>query len=131
MGYIRAAMGLSIARTEAEFSERTWRRWQRSPEDRRGSAIRTSPANRLSPEKEQQILAVCHQPDFASLPPSQIAPRLADKGCYLASESTFYRVLHRHGEVHRRGRQRAVQKVTLATSWQASGPNEAWTWDIT
>ncbi|WP_330855787.1 DDE-type integrase/transposase/recombinase, partial [Dickeya undicola] len=53
------------------------------------------------------------------------------KGIYLASESTFYRVLRRHGEAHRRGRQRAAQKVTPATSWQASGPNQVWTWDIT
>lgn len=29
--------------------------------------------------------------------------RLADKGIYLASESTFYRILRRSGEVHRRG----------------------------
>ncbi|EHM1293364.1 transposase, partial [Escherichia coli] len=122
---------LSIALTEAGLSERTWRRWQTSWEDKRVSTVRPSPVNQLSEQEEQQILAVCHQPDYASLPPSQIVPALADKGIYLASESTFYRVLRRHGEVHRRGRQRAAQKVTPATSWQASGPNEVWTWDIT
>ncbi|WP_459609682.1 IS3 family transposase [Dickeya oryzae] len=135
IGYVREAMAsgarLSIALTEAGLSERTWRRWQISLEDKRASAVRPSPANRLSAQEEQQILTVCHQSAYASLPPSQIVPALADKGIYLASESTFYRVLRRHGEVHRRGRQRAVQKVTPATSWQASGPNEVWTWDIT
>jgi len=122
---------LPVALTEAGLSERTWRRWQTSWEDKRVSAVRPSPVNQLSEQEEQQILAVCHQPDYASLPPSQIVPALADKGIYLASESTFYRVLRRHGEVHRRGRQRAAQKATPATSWQASGPNEVWTWDIT
>ncbi|MCI4238886.1 IS3 family transposase [Dickeya dianthicola] len=135
IGYVREAMvsgaRLSIALTEAGLSERTWRRWQTSLEDKRASAVRPSPANRLSAQEEQRILAVCHQPDYASLPPSQIVPALTDKGIYLASESTFYRVLRRHGEAHRRGRQRAAQKVTPATSWQASGPNQVWTWDIT
>lgn len=135
MGYVRTAMEsgarLSIALTEADLSERTWRRWQRSPEDRRNNAIRISPATRLSPEEEQQKLAACHQQEYASLPPSQIVPQLADKGRYLASESTFHRVLRRYGEVHRRGRQRAAQKVTPATTWEARGPNQVWTWDIT
>ena len=122
---------LSVSLTEAGLSERTWRRWQTSTEDKRAGAVRSSPANRLSAQEEQQILAVCHQPAYASLPPSQIVPELADKGIYLASESTFCRVLRRHGEAHRRGRQRAAQKVTPARSWQASGPNQVWTWDIT
>nr|WP_279025411.1 IS3 family transposase [Gibbsiella quercinecans] len=135
MGYVREAMvsgaRLSVSLTEAGLSERTWRRWQTSMEDKRAGAVRPSPANRLSAQEEQQILAVCHQPAYASLPPSQIVPELADNGIYLASESTFYRVLRRHGEAHRRGRQRAAQKVTPATTWQASGPNQVWTWDIT
>lgn len=135
MGYVRNAMSagarLSVSLTEAGISERTWRRWQTSAEDRRASAVRASPANRLSEQEEQQILAVCHQAEYASLPPSQIVPALADNGIYLASESTFYRILRRHGEAHRRGRQRGLQTVTPATTWQASGPNQVWTWDIT
>lgn len=122
---------LSVALREINLSERTWRRWHKSAEDRRPGAIRPIAGNGLTAEEEQQILAVCHQPAYASLPPSQIVPRLADEGIYLASESTFYRVLRRHGEAHRRGRQRAAQKVTPATTWQASGSNQVWTWDIT
>ncbi|ERK15265.1 hypothetical protein NGK83_13750 [Serratia fonticola] len=41
-------------------------------------AIRPAPANRLSVEEEQQIRAACHHLEYASLPPSQIVPRLAD-----------------------------------------------------
>ncbi len=73
------------------------------------------PANRLTPEEERQILAVCHQPEYASLPLSQIVPRLADHGVYLACESTFYRVLRRHGEVHHRGRKRTAHKKGKVT----------------
>ncbi len=119
---------LSVSLAEAGLSERTWRRWHISVENKRASAIRHPPRNRLSEQEEQQILAVCHQPAYASLPPSQIVPALADNGVYLASESTFCRVLLRYGEAHRRGRQRAAQEVTPVTTWQASGPNQVWTW---
>ncbi len=74
---------------------------------------------------------MCHQPEYASLPPSQIVPRLADNGVYLASESTFYRVLRRHGEVHHRGRKRTAHKSGKPTTWTATAPNQLWAWDIT
>jgi putative transposase len=39
---------------------------------------------------------------FGSLPPSQIVPLLADEGRYLASESSFYRVLRQAGQDYER-----------------------------
>lgn len=120
-----------MACREVDLSVRTWQRWQKSPEDRRTTAIRPMPINRLSMEEEQQIRAVCHQPEYASLPPSQIVPRLADKGIYLASESTFYRVLRRHGEVHHRGRCIKTSRVKPPATFTATGPCQVWTWDIT
>jgi putative transposase len=89
------------------------------------------PYNRLSVNEEAQIRDICHRPEYASLPPSQIVPRLADKGLYLASESTFYRVLRRYGEVHRRGRQLRPQRVPAPTTFTASAPCQVWSWDIT
>ena len=90
-----AGARLIVACREVNLSLRTWRRWQKIPYDRRLDAARPVPFNRLNMEEEKQIRAICHQPEYASLPPSQIVPRLADKGIYLASESTFYRVLRR------------------------------------
>ena len=102
-----------------------------NPRDQRPEVSRPEPFNRLSQEEETRIRAICHEPEYASLPPSQIVPRLADKGLYLASESTFYRVLRRSGEVHRRGRQARQQKVSAPTTFTATGPCETWCWDIT
>lgn len=110
---------------------RTWQCWQKHHEDSCLTAVRLVPVNRLSPEEEQQIRETCHQSEYASLPLSQIAPRLADKGIYLASESTFYRILRRSGEVHRRGRQARQQKVAAPTTFTATGPCQVWSWDIT
>lgn len=39
------------------------------------------------------VREVANQPEFASQPPHRIVARLADQGIWLASESTFYRVL--------------------------------------
>ncbi|MBL8454449.1 MAG: IS3 family transposase, partial [Zoogloea sp.] len=70
------------------------------------------------------------RPEFASLPPSQIVPALADRGTYLASESSFYRILRAHGLQHRRGRAAAPSPREPRRD-QAHGPNQIWVWDIT
>jgi putative transposase len=78
---------------------RTLQRWkpkgaERVSEDQRPLAERLAPANQLSTEERRQVLDTCNQPQYASLPPSQIVPKLANQGIYLASESSFYRILH-------------------------------------
>src|SRR5690606_38068888 len=76
--------------------------------------VRPAPANKLSVAEQEQIVELCNSPSYSQLPPSQIVPDLLDKGGYIASESTFYRVLKGAGQLHR-----------------ASGPCEVWCWDIT
>ncbi|MCS4320896.1 putative transposase [Serratia sp. BIGb0234] len=112
------------------LSLRTLQRWRTKPDDRRATSPRPVPKNTLSVEEELQVLAICHEPRFASLPPAQIVPILADENRYIASESTFYRVLRRAGEVTHRGRQQAPQSKPLAT-WKATAGNQVWSWDIT
>ena len=65
------------------------------------------------------------------MPPSQIVPRLADQGRYLASESSFYRILRAADQQHRRGRSQPPRHVPAPTSHTATGPNQVWSWDIT
>ncbi|MFY0564213.1 DDE-type integrase/transposase/recombinase [Archangium lansingense] len=57
-------------------------------------------------------------------------PRLADEGLYVASESTFYRVLREHGQSQHRGKARASTKRPRVEH-VASAPNQVWSWDIT
>jgi len=57
-------------------------------------------------------------------------PSLADKGVYLASESSFYRVLKKHQQQNYRGRMKPPRKVPEPTSFTATGPNQVWSWDI-
>lgn len=116
------------------LSARTYQRWHRCGEvivDGRPLAKRPGPSNKLSPVERQAVLDACHEPEYAGLPPGQIVPRLADAGLYLASESTFYRVLHEAGEQHHRGRSRQPKKSRPPEGYCAGGPNQVWTWDIT
>lgn len=99
--------------------------------DQRPVAKRTAPANQLSQEEEQKVLDTCNQPEFCQLPPSQIVPILADHGVYIASESSFYRILKKHGQLKHRGRSKQPQKRKKPTTHIATTANQVWSWDIT
>jgi transposase InsO family protein len=119
---------------ELGFSLRTYRRWTGEGDvktDGRVNAVRPAPANKLSPEERQQIEDICNQQTYRSLPPSQIVPALADKGVYVASEATFYRVLREAGQVNHRGKAQAPRTVKKPKSHRATAPNQVWSWDIT
>ena len=88
-------------------------------------------AHALSEEERREILNVCNLPEHQSLPPTQIVPKLADKGIYIASESSFYRVLKAHGQLNHRGRTQQPRQVAKPTALAATAPNQVWSWDIT
>jgi putative transposase len=98
--------------------------------DARTTAVKL-PRNKLAESEREAILAVCNSQAYASLPPSQIVPRLADKQIYMASESTFYRVLKNASQGHRRGRAHPPKHNPTPTSHCANEPNQVWSWDIT
>lgn len=125
---------LKPACQEAELSLRTYRRWSVEgvvQQDKRPEAKRPVPMNKLSADETAEIMAVCNETRFASLPPSQIVPKLADQGRYIASESSFYRTLKAQDQLHHRGRTRVVEKRSAPTSYTATDPNQVWCWDIT
>ena len=130
-----AGARLSPACAVIGITIRTHQRWTREGgvrEDQRPLVERPVPANALSTEETEAILAVCHQPAYASLPPDQIVVRLLDEeALYLGSVSTFYRVLRRHGEVNHRGRAKAPKRYARPTTYHASRPNTVWSWDCT
>ena len=70
-----------------------------------------------------------NEPRFASLPPTQIVPKLADEGRYIASESSFYRLLREADQLKHRGRASAPQTRAIPRQC-AQAPNELWSWDI-
>ncbi len=115
------------------ISIRTLQRWKVSGsivEDKRPTAKRPEPSNKLSDEEQQQIIDICNEPEFADLPPNQIVPTLADRGIYIASESTFYRVLKARNQLVNRTRSKSMRKYNKPKAQVADDSNQVWTWDI-
>lgn len=77
------------------------------------------------------MLAVANSPDFRDLSPNKIVPTLADLGRYVASESSFYRVLKSERQLAHRSRTRPKRRHTQPSPLTASRPNMVWSWDIT
>ena len=116
------------------LSQRTLKRWRDETgavlADGRPKASRPTQSKQFSAEEEERILIICNLAEYRSLPPSQIVPRLADLGIYVASESSFYRVLKKHSQLSERGRANKRQKRPEPTTFIATGPNQVYTWDI-
>jgi len=117
---------------------RTLRRWEvQAKEDgeledqRQAAASQRTPANKMTAEERGKIISTCNQPEYKSLPPSQIVPILADQGVYLGSESTYYRLLREAGQVNRRGKAKPPNKVKKPKGYKAVAANKVWSWDIT
>lgn len=113
------------------IAPRTLQRWQHCGELTE-DARRTRdyvPANKLSDAEREQILATANLAEFAPLPPSQIVPQLADRGEYIASESSFYRVLREAGQLQHRQASR-VATGHKPKPLQARAANQVYSWDI-
>jgi putative transposase len=115
------------------ISLRTLQRWQQSGEvSADGRCTRDFiPANKLSDQERQAVLSVANSAEFAALAPSQIVPILAERGQYLASESTFYRILREAKQLKHRQSSRAATGCLKPKALKATAPNQLYSWDIT
>lgn len=117
------------------ITARTLQRWKArqglASGDGRPQAVRPTPAHALSDGERAQIVRVANEPRFAELPPARIVPTLADEGVYIASESSFQRVLRAQGQTRHRGRAKAPRKSRPPTTHVATAPRQLWCWDMT
>ena len=113
------------------LTSRTLQRWKKEPNaiDKR-TARKKAPHNKLTAKEEKELLAVMNRQEYAYHSPATIVPLLADKGCYMASESTMYRLLKKEGQLKHRLRSspRSKQKPKAVV---ARSPNQVYSWDIT
>jgi transposase InsO family protein len=113
------------------LSCRTVERWraQGLDSDDRRHGPKRNPKNKLSDQERKKVLSIANSPEYRDLSPKQIVPQLADKSTYVASESTFYRILHEEGQMaHRQPSRPATHKPRQYT---ATGPQQVLSWDIT
>ena len=114
------------------LSQRTLQRWQSDKPrgDQRPMRLQ-APKNKLSEQERERLLSVVNSDEFGHLPPSQIVPILADRGEYIASESTLYRVLREANQLAHRGAERPAQQRHKPRALTATAPNTLFSWDIT
>lgn len=114
------------------ISAKTFQRWcqQNNTCDGRLDA-KHAPVNKLTELERQRIIKVANEPEYANLPPSKIVPKLADKGIYLASESTYYRVLKDAKQLSHRQKAKPTGQRKKPRALAATGPNQLYSWDIT
>ena len=119
----------------AGIDPRTLQRWRAGDGltrgDRRPDAVRPAPSHALTEAERARIVEVANEPRFAETPPARIVPALADEGVYIASESSFHRVLRAHGQMNRRGRAQPPRTSRPPTTHIATRPGEVWCWDVT
>ena len=131
----KAGARLRLACDIAGIDERTLQRWKAHEGlvqgDGRPQAVRATPSHALSADERAKVLSVANEARFASVPPARIVPMLADEGVYIASESSFARVLRAAGQNAHRGRAKAPKAVRPPTTHIASGPRQVWCWDMT
>ena len=109
------------------ISSRTVQRWRRAPEGEDGRiGPRRVPKNKLTEGEQKEVLELANSTEYKELCPKQIVPQLADKGRYVASESSFYRILRRQSQMtHREPSQPA--KRHKPKEFVATGPNQVYT----
>jgi len=112
------------------ISERTLQRWRGQPDGDQRRGPSTPPPNKLSDAERAQVLELANSQPYRDLSPKQIVPQLSDRGIYVASESTFYRVLRAAGQLTHRGHARPAHRQAPPTL-RATGPNQVYSWDIT
>ena len=108
---------------------KTFKRWKIDLEDKRKGPL-TAPTNKLTEEEVNEIIRVSTSAEYIDLAPTQIVPSLADKGIYLASESSFYKVLKEKKLLQHRGKSKRKTNNRPAPL-VAHAPNEIYSWDIT
>jgi transposase InsO family protein len=114
------------------ISTRTLQRWRNSTDliDRR-SKPKGQPNNALSEFETKLIAQTANKPEYANLSPAKIVPALADTGVYIASESSFYRILKALGQLTHRLKSKPKRYIHKPRALVASMPNKIYSWDIT
>lgn len=116
------------------ISPNTIRNWRNAigTFDLRTTTDKGNPNNKLSEQEEQEVRNILYSTEYADLSPHKIVAKLADdKGKYICSESTMYRILRSDGATRRRTQIRKADKIKIKPNLVATRPEQVFNWDIT
>ena len=130
---IRQGARQSKAATMIGLPARTLQRWKQSgtiKEDGRKTR-EFSPPNKLTEAERGRVLSIANSDEFKHMAPHQIVPILAERGIYIASESSFYRILKAENQLAYRHKSRVPTSRAKPKALTATRPNQIFSWDIT
>jgi transposase InsO family protein len=110
---------------------RSYQRWKKDARADRRKLNKRKPGNALGYEERELIKTTCCKTEYMNLTPNEIVPLLAEKGLYIGSESTMYRILKNAEMLAHRSQTRVPTKNKKPVELKATGPNQVWSWDIT
>src|SRR4030042_1143131 len=96
----RVMNGLGIPRS-------LWYRWRKkpTPDQAKDPAPRKPHPRALTPKEKTRVLTVLNSPEYQDLAVSQVYASLLDRGEYLCSISSKYRILRENSQVRERRNQ--------------------------
>ena len=128
---VAAGARFEVACETIGLAARTVQRWKDEPHGDDGRAgPKTMPRHALTAEERDMIIALATSQKYRNLSVRQIVPLVADEGLYVASESSFYRVLHEEDLMAHRSAARPARHAK-PKALVATGPRQVWSWDIT
>jgi transposase InsO family protein len=137
LGYFKEAVKNGARKAEASrimgLSLRTLQRWQQ-PETIQvdGRSLRTAPpAHKLDESERKEIVSTANTEEFKNTSPHQIVPVLAERGKYIGSESSFYRILREENQIKHRQASQVKKPHNKPKALKATAPNQIYSWDIT
>ncbi len=104
-------------------------RWRQPAREKRSIPQRRPPFA-LSEQERQTVLQHLDSAEFVDMAPHEVYASLLDRGTYLCSIRTMYRILAEEGQVKERRNQLRRPKYRRP-ELLATRPNQLWTWDIT
>lgn len=114
-----------------EISVSTFRRWKEGAiEDKRKGAIKKIP-RKLTAKEEAKIIEVSCNKEYRDKNVYELHANLLDKGIYIASISSFYRVLRKNKMINHRQNTKPGVHAGNPPERKATGSNQVWCWDIT
>jgi putative transposase len=113
------------------ISERTIQRWNKDGIIDKRKGAEKQVVRKLTDEERDEVYRTACSSEYKDMNPHEIYNSLLDKGIYLASESSFYRILRDHNAVtHRRETKEGTSRQKPA-ELKATAKNQVWMWDIT
>lgn len=130
MEKLAAEIGIARACEVLAIAKASYYRWKKQLAQPKKPRKKTITARSLSIEEKQKVLTILNSEEFMDKTPSQVYAKLLDRGEYLCSIRTMYRVLKENNQVKER-RQIRAQRNYKKPELLATKPNMVWSWDIT